>query len=180
MPATVWPHHRWNMETELATTEPIELKKLSQKHKDVASLVAQGVSRQLIAEVIGITPEYVTWLQRQSLFKEYIKEMSEAVSTQLEAMFSKSVDVIAGAMQHGSIDEQLKGAKLQLEATGRVGRFQTQAPVGSGVDRLEQLSERLLGLLQRQRGVIHEAEDAEVIHSTEDRKRLPQPQAGAQ
>ena len=149
--------------TELAPAEPIELKKLSPRHMQVAALIAQGVDRQTVAVACSFTPEYVTWLQRQPLFKEYIKDMSAAVHTRLEALFSKSVDVIADAMNEGNVDERLKGAKLQLEATGRVGRFQTQAPIGGGQDRLDQLSERLLGLLQRQRSVTYEAEDVEVV-----------------
>lgn len=154
---------------ELASTqdrapEPVELKKLSPVHKQVAALIAQGVDRRTIAVACDYTPEYVTWLQRQPLFREYIKEMSEAVGVQLEAMFVKSVQVINSAMDNGNIDEQLKGAKLQLEATGRVGRFQTQAPIGGGTDRLEQLAERLQKLLQNQRRVADgEIIEAEVI-----------------
>jgi len=143
----------------------IELKKLSPKHQQVAALLAQGVDRRTIASACDFTPEYVTWLTRQPLFREYIKGMSEAVAVRLEALFSKSVDVIDYAMENGSVDERLKGAKLQLEATGRVGRFQTQVPEGGGSDRLEQLSERLLNLLKKQRGAVYENDvsDAEVL-----------------
>lgn len=145
---------------QLASLEPveveldspkIELKKLSQKHRDVATLVAQGVGRGDIAQIVGYTPEYVTWLQGQPLFIEYIRTMNAAVATQLEAMFQKTVDVIQDTMNTGSEDGRLKAAKLQLEATGRVGRYQVQAPSGDGKDRLEQLSGRLLELLIRQR-----------------------------
>lgn len=163
------------MNTELETVhEPIELKKLSPTHKQVAALLAQGVDRRTIAVAVDFTPEYVTWLQRQPLFREYITHMSEAVAVRLEALFSRSVDVIQDAMQDGNIDEKLKGAKLQLEATGRVGRFQTQLPVGGGQDRLEQLSERLLTLLDTKRRTVYDNEgisDAEVV----EQRRLPQP-----
>ena len=148
---------------------PIELKKLSPVHKQVAALVAQGVDRRTIAAACDYTPEYITWLQGQPLFKQYIKEMNEAVSTRLEAMFDQSVGVISNAMVSGNVDEQLKGAKLQLEATGRIGRYQTQAPIGGGGDKLEQLSERLLKLLDKQRSVsdgqTFEAEDAEFVET---------------
>ena len=110
----------------------IELKTLSPKHRQVAALVAQGVDRRTIAAACDYVPEYVTWLQGQPLFIEYIKTMNLAVATRLEALFTKSVDVINDAMEQGNVDERLKGAKLQLEATGRIGRFQTQAPVGGG------------------------------------------------
>lgn len=157
-------------------SEPTELKKLSPKHQQVAALLAQGVDRRTIAAACDFVPEYVTWLQRQPLFIEYIKGMSAAVAVRLEALFAKSVDVIDMAMENGNIDEKLKGAKLQLEATGRVGRFQTQVPVAGGQDRLEQLSERLLALLQTQRRIVdgqvirEDASDAEVVQEVQ---RLP-------
>ena len=151
--------------TELPPALPIELQKLSPRHKQVAALLAQGVDRQTIAAAIDYTPEYVTWLQRQPLFIAYVKEMSVAVGTRLEALFAKSVDVIATAMQVGTVDDQLKAAKLQMEATGRVGRYQVVAPSGDGSDHLEQLSHRLLALLTKQRSTAYgkDIQDAEVV-----------------
>ena len=159
-----------------ASADPIELKKLSERHKLVAALLAQGAPREAVAVAAQYTPEYITWLQRQPLFKEYIKEMSEAASVHLEAMFTKSVSVISEAMDNGTYEERLKGAKLQMEATGRIGRYQTPAPVGGSGDRLEELAERLTSLLHRQRSQVYEAEDAEVLG---EQKRLSQSQTGA-
>lgn len=158
---------------DLPQSAPIELKNLSPKHKQVAALVAQGVDRRTIAAACDYTPEYVTWLQRQPLFVQYVKGMNEAVALRLEAMFEQSVTTIAEAMQNGNVDERLKGAKLQLEATGRIGRYQTPARDQDGGDKLEVLSERLLALLKRQRGAVYEnAEDAEIVSQSQG--RLPQ------
>lgn len=173
------------MATEMVAEQslPVELKKLSPVHKQVAALVAQGVDRRTIAAACDYTPEYVTWLQGQPLFREYIKHMNEAVSTRLEAMFDQSVTVISEAMVHGNTDEKLKGAKLQLEATGRVGRYQTTPPVVGAHDRLEQLSERLLKLLDKQRstadGKVYEGETRDVSDAIvlgEEQKQLVQRQ----
>lgn len=153
-------------QTEVEVREPIELKKLSPKHMQVAALVAQGVDRRTIASACDYTPEYITWLQGQPLFIEYIKTMNKAVATRLEALFTKSVDVIENAMQNGTVDESLKGAKLQLEATGRIGRFATLAPQAGGEDRLATLAERLLDLLKTQRRTVDESEDAVVLSET--------------
>mgnify|MGYP003394010175 FL=1 len=145
-----------------------ELKKLSPRHRDVASLLAQGVQRQVIAAAVNVTPEYVTWLSRQPLMIQYVKEMSVAVGLRLEAMFSQSVEVIADTMQNGTEDGRLKAAKLQLEATGRVGRFQVEPHGGSGGgDRLEQLAERLVGFLHAKRSKTYEGEtvqDAQILN----------------
>jgi hypothetical protein len=154
---------------ELEASTPIELKKLSPVHKQVAALVAQGVDRRTIAAACDYVPEYITWLQGQPLFIEYIKTMNRAVATQLEALFGKAVGVIDYAMTEGNVDERLKGAKLQLEATGRIGRFATILPESGGQDRLEQLAGRLVELLKTQRRVVYEDEgiqDAEIIEQS--------------
>lgn len=142
----------------------IELKKLSPKHMQVAALVAQGVDRATIAAACDYVPEYITWLQGQPLFIEYIKTMNKAVATRLEAMFAKSVDVISDAMVMGNVDEKLKGARLQMEATGRIGRYQMPAKGEGGDEVLESLAGRLLALLTRQRSIVEgNVVDAEVI-----------------
>lgn len=129
-----------------------ELKNLSVKHKEVAALLAQGLDRASIAAVSKFTPEYITWLSRQPLMRSYIQDMSAAVGLRLEAMFEQSVDVIADAMSSGTVEEKLKGARLQMEATGRVGRHQSDPTrAEGGGDKLEQLADRLMGLLGDQR-----------------------------
>lgn len=145
----------------------IALKKLSPKHKQVMSLLAQGVDRQTISAICEITPEYVTWLAGDPLCKAYLKEMSRYVDARFEALYEKTADIVSEAMQVGSQDEKLKAARLQLELTGRVGRVVPAAPEGGSVDRLEQLARRLETLVdEAHRGRTYEQEpleDAEVI-----------------
>lgn len=140
-------------------TPAVQLKKLSPKHKEVMSLLAQGVERQVIAKMCRITPEYVTWLARQPLCREYIKEMSEFVDARLEALFNKTADVIAETLECGTEDGKLKAARLQLEVTGRVGKNSGQATPPLEGDFLESLAERLVGL---QRNVRRRILDGEV------------------
>lgn len=110
---------------EAAEPEPIQLKKLGQKHKQVLSLLAQGEGRQVIAEVCGITPEYVTWLAKQHVCQQYLRDMQEYVDARLVAMSEQSADVIADTMKNGGAEEKLKAARLQLEVTGKLGRAQS-------------------------------------------------------
>lgn len=125
-----------------------ELQKLSPKHKQVASLFAQGLKLVEIAPLVGYTPEYISLLMRQPRMKEYISEMCDAVGVRMEALFEKSVEVIADTLQNGSEGGKLKAARLQLEATKRIGRPDPSAGLERGsVDRLERLADRLL-LLQ--------------------------------
>ena len=146
----------------------ITLQKLSPKHKQVMSLLAQGIDRQTISSICEITPEYVTWLAGDPLCKMYLKEMSRYVDARFEAMYEKTADIVSEAMQIGSQDEKLKAARLQLELTGRVGRVVPPAPEGGSIGRLEELAKRLEGLVdEAHRGRTYENEpvDAEVLPS---------------
>lgn len=134
------------------TGEPsTQLQKLNERHKTAAALVAQGVPRATVAQAVQYAPEYITWLQRQPVFIAYVREMNAAAAVQLEAMFAKSVTIIAEGMDQGG-EVALKAAKMQLEATGRLGRERSVREGGDpGVDRLGQLANRLIDLLQDKR-----------------------------
>ena len=139
---------------------PWELTKLKPLHRDVASLVAQGHRNIDVARMLNITPQYVSMLLRQPLVKAYIGEMNEVVGARLEAMFEQSVNVMADVMKDGSHGDKIKAARLQLEATKRIGRPDPLAGMLSpDLDRLEKLAERLIGLQSgiRQGGTFNEA-----------------------
>ena len=146
------------------TTTPWELKKLSPAHKQAAALLAQGLGRPLIAAACDFSPEYVTYLARQPLFVQYLREMTAAAQVRLDALFDQSVDVIADTLVNGGVEEKLKAARLQMEATGRVGRLQgTERPAQEGPDRLEQLAERLVSLLHKQRQRTFTSDGMEIV-----------------
>jgi hypothetical protein len=161
-------------ELQLATQEEFEdypaetqweLKKLKPIHQQVAALIAQGMPNVQVAKTCGITPQYITMLLRQPLFKQYLNEKCEAVGVRMEALFEQSVEVIANTLQNGSEGGKLKAARLQLEATKRIGRGETAIVDGAGaLDRLERLATRLTTLNQRSREVtpIVDAEFTEV------------------
>ena len=98
----------------------IVLKKLSLRHKQAISLVLQGMSREDAAEATSFVPEYITFLLQQPLAKEYIAHVNRAVSSQLEALYGKSVEAIAGGLTATDPDVKLRAAKLQLQTTGRL------------------------------------------------------------
>lgn len=124
-----------------------ELKALKPMHQTVASLFAQGKKNVEIAQIVGITPEYVSMLIRQPIVKAYIAEMCEIVGTRMEALFHKSVDVIAQTLESGTEAGKLKAARLQMEATGRVGGRDNRSDLTNDrTARLEQLAERLIFL----------------------------------
>lgn len=123
-----------------------ELKELKPKHRDVAALFAQGMKNVDIARLCDITPEYVHMLLKQPLVRAYITEMCEVVGVRMDALFAKSVDVIAETLENGSEAGKLKAARLQLEATKKIGAGSQLSVVIPNVDRLEKLAERLIGL----------------------------------
>ena len=130
----------------------VKLQSLTDKHRQVASLLAQGLGRSEIATVIDFTPEYVTWLTRDPLFKQYLHEMSEHTEARLEAMFDRVADVVSDGLTNGSVDERLKSARLQLEVTGRIGKNdRPNNALDSSLERLNTLAQRLLALQSKVR-----------------------------
>lgn len=135
------------------TKPPVQLQKLSPVHKQVLQMVAQGIDRQTIAAACNIVPEYVSWLVKQDVCKEYLQEMRDIVDTQLEMMTTDSVSAIREVLQTGCPADRVRAAKLQMEAVGRIGsRAPTGASASSSAEvRLEQLAARLTGLLTQAR-----------------------------
>jgi|SRR6185312_4266900 len=124
-----------------------QMKELKPKHKQVCAMLAQGIDRRTISNVVGCTPEYITMLSKQSLVKEYIAEMCQAAGLQLDAMFVQSVKVISEVMANGSPKERVAAARLQMEATKRIGSGSSiPKEIIDTNDRLARLAERLLYL----------------------------------
>lgn len=142
--------------------EGIKLQKLSARHKQVLSLMAQGMDRQTCSIATKYTPEYVTWLLKQEICQEYLNQMVQVAESQLQAQFCKSVDVIGETLINGTEEGKLKAAKLQLEATGRVGKLQQPSAPPVEADRLNVLAERLVGLLKQTQGRLVNGEVTEV------------------
>lgn len=137
-------------ELALSKDKPWVLQKLRPRHMEVCSLVAQGEKLVNVAAATGYTPVYISMLMRQPVCVAYVSQLNEAVGMQLEAMFGKAVNVIANAMQNGSVGEQLKAVRLHGELTKRIGaREITPASNEDSTARLARLSERLVGLLER-------------------------------
>ena len=124
-----------------------QMKELKPKHKQVCAMLAQGIDRRTISNVVGCTPEYITMLSKQPLMKEYIAEMCQAAGLQLDAMFVQSVEVISEVMANGSPKERVAAARLQMEATKRIGSGSSiPKEIIDTNDRLARLAERLLYL----------------------------------
>jgi hypothetical protein len=124
-----------------------QMKELKPKHKQVCAMLAQGIDRRTISNVVGVTPEYITMLSKQPLMKDYIAEMCQAAGLQLDAMFVQSVEVISEVMANGSPKERVAAARLQMEATKRIGSGSSiPKEIIDTNDRLARLAERLLYL----------------------------------
>lgn len=131
------------------------LKELSPKHKQVCSMLAQGIQRQTIAHVCGFTPEYISMLARQPLVKQYIADICATADIQLEAMYAQSVEAIGEALVGGNHKEKLQAARLQMEATRRIGANSGLTPSDVNPnERLVNLADRLLGLLESKRNIV--------------------------
>ena len=130
----------------------VKLRDLSPKHKQVASLLAQGLGRTEISTVVDFTPEYVTWLCRDPLFKSYLQEMSEFTDARLEAMYAKVGDAIQDGLDNGKPEDRLRAARLHLEVTGRIGNGERpMQAIDESVQRLNTIANRLLALQSKVR-----------------------------
>ena len=124
-----------------------EMKKLLPWHKQLCSMLAQGIDRQTIAQVFQKTPEYISMLAGQDLIRVEVNEMRRFAEFQLEAQFVKSVSVIGEVLENGSAKEKIQAARLQLEATRRIGpRMVEEEKLVDTNARLARLAERLLSL----------------------------------
>lgn len=124
-----------------------EMKKLLPWHKQLCSMLAQGIDRQTIAQVFQKTPEYISMLAGQDLIRTEVNEMKRFAEFQLEAQFVKSVSVIGEVLENGSAKEKIQAARLQLEATRRIGpRMVEEEKLIDTNARLTRLAERLLYL----------------------------------
>jgi len=91
----------------LAKPTAWQLKELSPRHKQACALLAQGVDRHVIAELCGWVPEYVTWLQRQPLIKEQLKELSQAVEGHLKKLVIRSIEVLHDKLDKPEVSDEL-------------------------------------------------------------------------
>lgn len=118
--------------TEISPAPPrpkFELKRLSPKHKQVATLLAQGLGREAISKMVGYTPEYITMLSTQPAFLAYVEEMSKFADARLQAVYDKAVDVLATTMRDGSNMEKLRAAQQAMTAVGKAGSINVNAKV---------------------------------------------------
>lgn len=110
-----------------ATINPLPLsktkwcpKKLSQKHKTIVALHLQNIKREEIGAVCGCTPEYVSMVVATPLAQQYMAELEAYQDDRLRRLYSKSVDAIDRGLSCGDSDVELKAAKLQMEAVGKL------------------------------------------------------------
>lgn len=123
-----------------ATKVPFQLKKLSPKHRQMAALLAQGLGRTEISNIVQCVPEYVTMLAKQPLFQEYVKQMTVFTDVRLQALFERAVDVTADLMRTGTEDTKLRAAQTVLKATGKDGTQEKTSAVVHFVVELPQKS----------------------------------------
>jgi len=148
-----------NSEFALKTVKPI--------HREVASLLAQGVPRPVIAEICGFTPEYITMLSRDPSIEAILEEYVQFAERQMLALTERAVEVVSDVMQNGNDENKLKAARLQMESAGRLGRFADARITSVSEDYLDKHAERLVILLRRKKEGVTIDADAEITDISE-------------
>lgn len=170
-------------EQEVAAKPGWQLKSLSMWHKNVASLIAQGIARETIAAMMDCAPQYVSQLAKQPLMLQHIQELSEFANIQLESQFAKTVVAIGETLENGDHKSKMAAARLQAEMTGRIGsRTNPNEMKPNSEDRLIGLSERLVGLLENkmadEKVRVYESEDLQVEDANFSDRPLPEGGSG--
>jgi len=120
---------------------------LTQQHKRVARLLAEGKTHEQVADEVKWSLEHIERLLLDPLFDQCLRKMIVNADQRLEAMYLRVVEVIGEKLESTDEDIQLKAARLQLEVTGRIGKGERPgAGAEDSINRLTRLAERLVAL----------------------------------
>lgn len=117
-----------------------EPKVLTPKHKQILSLVAQGMKYRDIGSLCKCTPQLIVMLGACSKGQEYLSFIEQQMDIRLRGLYSKSVDAIDDQLSNGSGENKLRAAKLQMQATGKLGKEAEK------VDTAEDVIQRIMQL----------------------------------
>lgn len=101
-----------------AQTVPV-LKRLSSLHRDLISLLLQGVAVGEAAGIVGYTRQRVTQLLGDPLFLRAMDEQRALWDVELTNLTGTAVDVIRDSLKDADPEVRLKAARMQLETQGK-------------------------------------------------------------
>ena len=118
-------------------------------------------AKQLATEMDVTSARIYAVLNRPNA-KAFLARLTKDADLQLQALYAKSVDAIGESLLNGNCTEKLAAARLQLEATRRLGPApQAVAETINMEARLQLLANRLLAL----RAKVYAEADGEPIPS---------------
>jgi hypothetical protein len=79
------------------------------------------MKREEVASFCKCTPALVTMLAVSDLGRAYLSEIEEVMDQRLRALYSKTIDAIDDQLCNGKGADKIAAAKLQLQATGKLG-----------------------------------------------------------
>jgi hypothetical protein len=126
-----------------APVEVLAARKPTAKAQQICRDYARGKPVKAIAADLGVTVSRIyNVLQKPN--------SQQLLDMQMESLYAASVDAIADVLVNGSDADRLRAARLQMEATGRIGpraihRQQPMSPEESDA-RLQLLARRLTAL----------------------------------
>ena len=123
--------------------EELAARKPSAKAQQVCREYAAGKSVKRIAADLGVTPSRVYNVLQKPSSRQFLE-------VQMESLYVAAVEAVGDVLCNGSGSEKLRAARLQMEATGRIGprarhRVEPVSPEESDA-RLQRLRSRLLAL----------------------------------
>lgn len=110
-----------------AGSQPGDLKKIRERHHALARYVASGMQNGIIAQLVGLTEQYVSTLLAAPAMQQLIAyyrsnhiNATQAVSDRLKHVALKAVDELEVRLDDGELDSNalLSMAKLGLDRSG--------------------------------------------------------------
>lgn len=148
-------------------TDGKPLPPLGKKARDACLLLTAGVAKKDICKQLKMAPERLRIILRLPQTQAFIARLNEAVGAQLEAQHGMAIDTIRDVMKSGNGREKIAAARLQLEASRRIGpRTEDHDRATNAEERLQRTRERLLQLYSEKINGPHQPQTLDLTRET--------------
>jgi len=117
----------------LPERKEVQPKKLTATAKNAILLHLEGLPTRQIAEMLGRSPGWVSWILRSDLAQSLINDYISFVDQEFRVLYKLSIDAIRDALQSDDIEVRLKAADKYLKAHGKYAQAAKQEETAEDV-----------------------------------------------
>ena len=108
----------------------LNIQTLKPKHKQLLALHLQGVSNNVIAEVLDMAATHVSVLLGDPLMRRYIGEFHEGADAELQSLFPMAIDSFRRGLEDDDVKTSMIAGKEVFKALGKFQRHDTKQAEG--------------------------------------------------